>query len=177
MKEAFKGTWDLSAKKEAFVKNNIERHAGVKVLDVGFGAGSTKYIAGSSGSHGHEKAAPDLQIEGTNIVIEVTGPLEAIDLDRDLLINLSKVKYAMEHPELEYWVAHSNGLTANRQGVRMVRVGRQFDEGINRGTIVQEHFENRKRGTFEMFWAVPPDHHTVCNFDLFLIYLRDKCQK
>ena len=171
-KEAFKETWEKSARKEAFIKVNIELHTGLHVIESGFGAGSTKYIPGASGSFGHEKAAPDFTIEGTNVVIEVTGPLDPIDLDKDLLINLSKVEYAQNHPDLEYWVAHSNGLTANRQGVRMIRVGQKFDEGIGRGTIVQEHFEHRN--VLQMFWAVPPDHHTVCTFDLFLLYLRDR---
>lgn len=172
MKEAFKGTWELSAQKEAFVKVNIELHAGVTVIESGFGAGSTEYIPGASGRYGFDKAEPDFTIEGTNVVIEVTGPLEAVDLNKDLFINLSKVKFALWHPELEYWVAHSNGLTANREGIRMIRVGKKFDEGITRGEIVQEHFEHR--GVTQMFWAVPPDHHTVCTFDLFLIYLRDR---
>lgn len=172
MKNAFKGTWEVSAQKEAFVKVNIELHTRLTVLESGFGAGSTEYIPGASGRHGYNKAAPDFTIEGTNVVVEVTGPLEAIDLNRDLLINLSKVKFAFEHPELEYWVAHSNGLTENRQGVRMIRVGKKFDQGITHGEIVQEHFEHR--GVTQMFHAVPPRHYTVCTFDIFLMYLRDR---
>ena len=168
-KEAFKGTWELSAQKEAFVKRNIEYHARVKVIESGFGAGSSTYIKGSSGSHGHEKAAPDFTIENTNIVIEVTGPLQAIRMEKDLFVNISKIKYAWTHPELEYWIAHSNGLVTKRTGVRMIRVVTAFQTGIEDGTIVQEHFTSR--GVLQMFYAIPPTHPTVCPFDIFLVYL------
>jgi len=175
MKEAFKGTWELSAQKEAFVKDSIERCAGVKVLDVGFGAGSTEYIKGSSGSHGFDKAAPDLKVEGTNLVIEVSGPLRSMSQKADLLVNTSKVEYALEHPELEYWFAHSNGVTRNREGVRMIRIGKQFRQGMDRGEICYTQFESR--GMQQMFWSIPADHYTVCRFDTFLMYLQDRKTK
>ena len=170
MKEAFKGTWELSAQKEAFVKSQIERFTDLKVVEQGFGAGSTDYIEGASGDHGYEKAAPDLQVLGTNVCIEVTGPLRPIRVQDDLLINVSKIKYAFEHPEREYWVAHSNGVTKNRQGVRMIRVGQQFDEAISRGVIVREQFESRN--VMQFFHAVPCDHHVVISFDKFILYLQ-----
>jgi len=172
MKEAFKGTWAESAKKEAFVKECIERLTGHVVIDEGFGAGSTDYIEGASGDHGYEKAAPDLQIQGTNICVEVTGPLRPIRRGSDLLINVGKVKYAFNHPEREYWVAWSNGVTQNRQGVLMIRVGEQFARAQRRGIIVREQFKSRN--VMQFFHAVPADHHCVISFDKFLHYLKKK---
>lgn len=172
MKEAFKGTWELSAKKEKFVKGCILQFTTYVVIDEGFGAGSTGYIEGASGDHGYEKAAPDLQLQGTNLCIEVTGPLRAIRRGEDLLINVSKVQYAFNHPEREYWVAWSNGYTENRKGVLMIRVGEQFRQAISRGEIMREQFESR--GVMQFFHAVPADHSVVITFDRFLGYLINK---
>ena len=171
MKEAFKDTWHLSEKKENFVTAQIMKIAGVPVRAVGFGAGTTDYIEGSSGANGFEKAAPDLEIPGSNIRIEVTGPLRALSPKDDLFINVEKVKFALDHPELEYWIAHVNGVTSKRESVRMIRVGKLFRQGMDRGEILRVGIHNR--GVNETFWSVPPDHYTVTTFDRFLKHLSD----
>lgn len=174
IKDKFKGTWDRSAKKEAFVRECIERFAEKTVLDEGFGAGSTAYIEGTSADHGHEKAAPDLRIQGTDLCIEVTGPLRSIFVNEntDLLVNLSKVKYALRHPDLEYWIAWVNGVTSKRQNVRMIRIGEQFRTAVDRAEICRTQFKHRD--FMQKFWAIPNDHHTVISFDLFLRYLKHR---
>ena len=171
MKEAFKDTWHLSEKKEQFVIESIKSIARVPVRAVGFGAGQSGYIEGASGDHGFEKAAPDLEIPGSNIRIEVSGPLRQMSPRDDLFLNVSKVQYALEHPELEYWFAHVNGVTQNRQSVRMIRVGEQFRQGMDRGEILRVGLSTR--GVNETFWSVPPDHYTVTTFDRFLKHLSD----
>lgn len=170
-KEAFKGTWAASAKKEGFVKNQIERFTDLTVLEKGFGAGETGYIEGASGEHGFDKAAPDLEIKGTNIVIEVTGPLRAIQMGSSLLINITKVQYALDHPEKEYWMGWLNGVVSRRSQTRFVRIGKKFREGIVAGVIIREQFETR--GMQQFFFSIPFNHTSVCTFDRFIQYLND----
>lgn len=170
-KEVFKGTWVGSAKKEAFVKDQIELYTERTVLEKGFGAGSTEYIEGASGDHGFDKAAPDFEIQGTNIVVEVTGPLRPIRMGSNLLINTGKVEYALDHPEKEYWMAWLNGVVRRRTDTRFVRVGEKFREGIVAGVIVHEQFESR--GFQQFFVSIPFNHPSVCTFDRFIQYLND----
>lgn len=170
-KEKFKGTWADSAKKEAFVKEQIELHTDRIVIESGFGAGNDGYIEGSSGSHGFEKAEPDFQIKDTNICIEVTGPLKPIRMSSDLLINPKKVEYALANPGKEYWMAWVNGVTNQRQFVRFVRIGDLFQAGIVKGVIVMEQFESR--GFQQFFHSIPYYHPTVITFDRFIQYLNE----
>ena len=168
-KEKFKGTWGDSAKKEEFVKEQLELHTDRIVIASGFGAGSEDYIEGASGDHGFEKAEPDFQIKDSNICIEVTGPLRSIRMTADLLINPRKVEYALANPDKEYWMAWVNGVVTRRKYVRFVRIGKLFEEGIIKGEIMREQFESR--GFQQHFHAIPCYHRTVCTFDQFLNYL------
>lgn len=169
-KDAFDGTWSASSKKERFVKETLERWTGKTIIDDGFGAGQDERIEGSSSSHGFEVSAPDLQVLGTDVCIEVTGPLNPINVRKELLVNVSKVKYAFEHPEREYWVAHVNGVTDKRRDVRMIRVGKQFHDAVTRGEIVREQFI--ARGVTNFFHAIPVDHPVVITFDRFINYIK-----
>lgn len=46
-KEAYKEYWEISSKKEIFVKELIESKTGFKTLEVGLGAGSEDFLSGS----------------------------------------------------------------------------------------------------------------------------------
>lgn len=168
-KEAYADTWeDSNAKEERFARLFAER-TGLELEATGFGAMSSGYIKGSSGSHGYEKAAPDFTLPGTPIRIEVTGPLRGIGLGDDLLVNTSKVLYARDHPELEYWVAHINGIRPNA-AIRMIRVGQLFWAEVGTGRILQE-FQTHRGVSFRGF-AVPFDSRTICTFDRFASYAK-----
>jgi hypothetical protein len=75
---------------------------------VGLGAGSETYLPGSAQSQGLEKGAADLQIVGTNIHLEVTGPLvDSVKKEDPLWIRPDKIDHAQAHfPEQETWVVH-----------------------------------------------------------------------
>lgn len=47
-KEAYKEYWEISSKKEIFVKELIESKTGFKTLEVGLGAGSEDFLSGSA---------------------------------------------------------------------------------------------------------------------------------
>ena len=75
-KDRYQGTWDRSSQREAKLAEYLEQKTGLVVELCGLGAGSTAYIAGSAAKNGHEKGEADLHVLGTNVYIEVTGPLE-----------------------------------------------------------------------------------------------------
>lgn len=168
-KDAYKGTWAAGAKKETRVKELIEKHCAVAVESIGFGAGSEEYIEGSSGSHGFEKAAPDLGIVGSNIVVEVTGPLTRVGVGEDLLINPEKVAYAKNHPELDYWIAHVNG-AGPKAAIRMIHIAEIFAAEELSGKIVRD-FQRTRTGKM-MFFAVPPTSNAISWFATFVAYVK-----
>lgn len=172
VKDAFdENDWSLSEKKEVFVKACIEKYTDHKCIMEGFGAGETGRIEESSGEAGFEKSAPDIQIADTDICVEVTGPLHKMNLDDDLFVNVYKAKYALKHPEREYWLAHVNGVTTRRSDVRIIRVGEMFFDAVSRGEIFREQFQS-PRGYMMYFHVVPIDHDIVITFDRFIQYLR-----
>ena len=75
-KDRYQSTGDRSTQREAVLAEYLERKTGRQVEPCGLGAESTAYIAGSVSKNGFEKGDADLHVVGTNVYIEVTGPLE-----------------------------------------------------------------------------------------------------
>lgn len=61
-KEAYKEYWEISSKKEIFVKELIESKTGFKTLEVGLGAGSEDFLSGSASDYGLTKGDADLYV-------------------------------------------------------------------------------------------------------------------
>lgn len=70
-KKKYAFLWDESTPREERVKTIIEKETGCKLEYHGTGAGTTDFINGKS----EQKGSPDLHVVGTDIYIEVTGPL------------------------------------------------------------------------------------------------------
>ena len=97
-KNKYSNKWGVSTQRENVVKTIIENYTGLKVNFKGLGAGSTEFYAGTAEENGKEKSAPDLQIEGTNIFIEVTGSFSKKTNDGDdIWIRPDKLNYAYQH--------------------------------------------------------------------------------
>jgi len=74
-KDAYKDKWDESSKRELRLKAYLEEMTGAKCEESGLGAGTSTYISGSAAKNGYQKGDADFTIQGTNVYIEVTGPL------------------------------------------------------------------------------------------------------
>lgn len=61
-KEAYKEYWEISSKKEIFVKELIESKTGFKTLEVGLGAGSEDFLSGSASDYSLTKGDADLYV-------------------------------------------------------------------------------------------------------------------
>ena len=94
-KDAYKGTWKASAKRESYFKKMFEESSGCVLIGSGLGTESTEYISGSASSNGYEKGAPDFNVAGSNIFIEVTGPLSPkVKLSDPLWFRPDKIEHA-----------------------------------------------------------------------------------
>ena len=91
-KEAYKEYWEISSKKEIFVKELIESKTGVKTLEVGLGAGSEDFLSGSASDYGLTKGDADLYVIIPDTYVEVTGPNISVKPEDTLWIRPDKVK-------------------------------------------------------------------------------------
>jgi len=166
LKKAYKDTWDISSRKEDVFRRAVG--ANVVLVPTGFGAGSSEYLRGSSADHGHERSAPDFVVDGTNIFVEVTGPLKTMSDDRirrgGLWVTVAKTEYARRHPDKKCWIAWMNGVGVG--GCRMIRLGDAFERAVAAGEIKRR--EVRLRGPAERFMVVPASHECVVNLDVFI---------
>ena len=91
-KEAYKEYWEISSKKEIFVKELIESKTGFKTLEVGLGAGSEDFLSGSASDYSLTKGDADLYVIVPDTYVEVTGPNISVKPEDTLWIRPDKVK-------------------------------------------------------------------------------------
>lgn len=107
-KDQYSHTWQRASARETAIIERIKRETGRAVSPCGLGAGSDEYLSGTAASRGYEKGSADLQVLGTNIYLEVTGPQsKAVVLTAPLWIRPDKLQNARTHyPDHETWVIH-----------------------------------------------------------------------
>lgn len=108
-KDAYSASWKNSSEKEKAFRAMVKERTGLELVPNGLGAESTEMIHGSAQKSGYEMGAPDYRVEGTNIFIEVTGPLTpTVDPRFGLWLRPDKLKYAFMHrkEQKEYFVLY-----------------------------------------------------------------------
>ncbi|MEY8516908.1 hypothetical protein AALC25_08265 [Lachnospiraceae bacterium 29-84] len=106
-KDAYQDTWEKSSTREKWLMDYLEKVAGVKCQESGLGAGSSNYISGSAARNGRQKGDADFVIEGTNIYVEVTGPLvESVQSSDPLWFRPDKLNNAIKNVTHEVFLAH-----------------------------------------------------------------------
>lgn len=94
-KNAYQDTWDMSSKRENAIIKWIADTTGLTAKSIGLGAGTKDFISGSADENGHQKGDADLLVVGTNIYIEVTGPLsKSVSPDSPLWLRPDKFENA-----------------------------------------------------------------------------------
>lgn len=157
-KDAYADTWRDSSSREDAVKKMIEKETGKKVEEIGLGAGSEEYLAGSAASQGHERGGSDLGVVGTNINVEVTGPLvDYIKEEEPLWVRPDKIDSARSHhPERDTWVVHCLGMTGK---IRVIRLDDEFFERLDAGDF--PIVNPRIRGRVETYREIQANHACV----------------
>jgi hypothetical protein len=169
-KNKYEHTWDPASRREKKIAELIQQKTGSEVVLTGLGAGSTEFLSGNASSHGYEKGAPDLHVVGTNIYLEVTGPLSnKVGRDAPLWIRPDKVENARKHyPEHETWLVHC---LAKDFTLRVINLNSNFFNQLDKGRFKVIH--PWIRGTEETYLAIPASHSYVQSWETLLEKLRE----
>lgn len=163
-KNKYHPTWGVSSRREDIIAERIERLTGHTVKVVGFGTGSEAFLSGTAKSHGHEKGEADLSVDGTNIVIDVTGPNVPVKLTDALWVRPDKIANAKAHMEdRETWVVHCS---ADNSTVRVIKIDRDFINRYESGGY--ETNRHRTPRGIETMVDIPAGDKYVRNFDLLV---------
>ena len=163
--------WLKSSTKEKRVARMITEGTKKTVNLVGFGAGETGYITGSAADHGIEKSFPDLAIQGTNVFIEVTGPLTShVGPLEPLWIRPGKIDFAYDHydGEMDIWLVHH---IVKGDLFRVIHFNNEFLEALD-----NDEFQIVKpivRGSRTTFISIDSDHATVEPWERFIRYINN----
>lgn len=106
-KDAYKDTWDASSKREKRLMAYLENLTGMKCKESGLGAGSSQYISGSASRNGYQKGDADFVVKGTDIYVEVTGPLvNTVPPTAPLWFRPDKLNNAIKNSSHDVFLAH-----------------------------------------------------------------------
>lgn len=89
--------WDESSERERKFRSIIEKETGLELEPVGLGAESNEFISGSAEDNGYEKGGADYRVKGTNVYIEITGPLRPVPEGQPLWFRPDKFQNAIKH--------------------------------------------------------------------------------
>lgn len=170
-KDQYQHTWQQSASREDTVANLIETETGLKVETVGLGAGSSEYLAGSAVDQGYERGGADLHVLGTNVFIEVTGPLvKSVQADAPLWIRPDKIANARAHHSAnEIWVVHH---LPRDNMLRVIPLDEEFFRRLDRGEFPTVN--PRIRGAVETYIAIEASSPVVYQFQELINRLNEE---
>lgn len=169
-KKQYQDTWDESSSREERLKKYLEKVTDYKCELIGLGAGKTDFISGNAKSNGHDKGDADLHVIGTNIYIEVTGPLSKNVRPSEqspMWFRPDKIENAICHRERNEFLAHNYSYD---NSWRFIRINNDF---IHRYQNQEFRIVNPKiRGAIETYVEVPIDYKRIGTLEQFIEYLR-----
>lgn len=168
-KDRYQSSWAFSNKREKFIADKIESETGLKVQMSGFGAGTTEYLPGNAKDYGKHSGDADLQVVGTNVFVEVTGPQNNVPAYKPLWIRPDKIISARnEYPKSDIWLAHIIG--DNNGLLRVIHFDEQFFDSFDRNQF--RYVEPRIRGTVERYFEISSKHKCVQNWNALINFLK-----
>lgn len=167
-KDAYKDTWPESSKREKRLMAYLEKMIGIKCSESGLGAGSTAYISGSAERNGYQKGDADFFIEGTNVYIEVTGPLvKAVQSSESLWFRPDKLNNAIRNSNHDVFLAHH---CMSVDLWRIIHVDQEFKQ-----RFLEHQFKvtpKKIRGNWERYVEIEATDRCVRKLDYLVEYLR-----
>lgn len=167
-KDAYQGTWDASSKREQRLMTYIEKSTGMQCSTFGLGAGSSQYIPGSAERNGYQKGDADFAIDGTNIYIEVTGPLAmSVKPDAPLWFRPDKLNNTIKNSSHDVFFAHH---CMSVDLWRVIHVDEDFKERFRKYQfrVVTPFIRGRR----ERYVQIEANDKCVHDLDYLVIYLR-----
>lgn len=163
-KRRYKESWAQSSERETEIAARLSQATGKTITPVGLGAGSTEFLTGSASQRGYTKGDADLNIAGTNIYLEITGPLvSSVAEDEPLWIRPDKVQNARSNVAHETWVVHhlpKNGL------IRVIPLDGEFCKALDAGEF--PIVTPRIRGVQERYHSIDASHGCVKLYDVLV---------
>ena len=167
-KDAYQNTWDKASKREKRLMACLEKMAGVKCSESGLGTGSTAYISGSAERNGYQKGDADFLIEGTNVYIEVTGPLVmTVQPSAPLWFRPDKLNNAIRNSNHDVFLAHH---CMSVDLWRVIHVDQEFKQRFRayQFKVVTPYI----RGRLERYVEIETTDRCVRELDYLVEYLR-----
>lgn len=156
-KNAYQDTWGASSARETRLSEFLTQKTGRKLCPVGLGAESNEYISGSARRNGYEKGGADFHVEGTNIYVEVTGPLvKSVKSDAPLWFRPDKLNNALSHSDHDVFLVH-HCMSADLW--RSVHVDDEFKQRYINGEF--PHIRRVIRGNREEYVEIEADDPCV----------------
>lgn len=166
-KDAYQDTWEYSAAREKRLMVYLEKRTGLKCSASGLGAGSSVYISGSAATNGYQKGDADIVIDGTNIYVEVTGPLvKTVKPTAPLWFRPDKLNNAIRNSGHDVFLAH-HCMSADLW--RIIHVDMEFKNRFrgNEFRIITPYI----RGRQEKYVEIETNDRCIHNLDYLVHYL------
>ena len=97
-KDRYQHLWKEASQKEEILRMILHEATGLSLIATGLGATTSDYISGSAASNNNEKGSPDFRIAGTNVFVEVTGPISSkARPEAGLWLRPDKLNYAYKY--------------------------------------------------------------------------------
>ena len=158
--------WRNADAKVNLVMEIIRQATGKVCGKVGFGATSTEFIDGTAASHGYKKGGADLQVEETNIFIEVTGPnVNWVSKDAALWVRPDKLQTACDDSENITWIVHVLP-TKDLPVIRVIQCSKELCERFRSGGFKID--EPRIKGRIERYVSFPANDKCVQDFSVLI---------
>ena len=173
-KKAYKGTWNKASKRELELANLIYKETGVKVIPYGLGTETDDFIHGSAEDNGFEKGDADLNIKGTNIFLEVTGPLsDFVKGNQPLWFRPDKIENAKINKHI-----HDTFLVHNCPAENLWRIIHIDDNFIRRFDIGEFQIVTPEiRGNKETFIEILATDYCIEDISILIQYVINSCKR
>ena len=168
-KNAYHQTWSDASERERGLIEMIQKVTGADVIENGLGTGSNNFINGNAASNGYQKGDPDLRVKGTDIYIEVTGPLSTnISVLAPLWFRPDKLNNAIKNMS-----AHDTFLAHHCPSLnlwRVIHIDVQFSERCYNHEFKVVH--PSIRGNTERYVEIPADDKCIRDIGYLMCYIK-----
>lgn len=173
-KNAYKDTWNKSSKRELELANLIYEKTQIEVVACGLGAETNDFIHGNAEDNGFKKGDADLNIKGTNIFLEVTGPLSNfVKSNKPLWFRPDKIENAKANMHI-----HDTFLVHNCPGEnlwRIIHIDNDFIKRFDAGDFPT--VTPKIRGNKETYIEILATDYCIKDISILIKYVIDKYKK
>ncbi len=174
-KDRYQHLWQQSSQKEKLLREIIQAETGLLLRPTGLGAESAEYIPGSAKVNNNEKGSPDFEVCGTNVFIEVTGPISrSARPENGLWLRPDKLNYAFLHKkEIEDFFALFFPSTDRWY---IIHANQAFFDHVKKHKGKDDYYERRPviRGFSERYIEIAFNNPFIKDLDYLISFLSER---